>query len=394
MSPSKALSPGNISETRLPKRDFIILPLLCFLTIATCLLASEVITRHFFAKQGTDFCRIPDDRIGYRYRPNCRVRLKTAEGPWVTNEYNECGYRTKESCGPKPPGTTRIALLGASVSEGLYIPYDQTFAEKTARGLTQILARPVEVQNLGRVNASPISVFHQVREALALKPDLLMMVVDPYDIEHLDPGQMPDRYKPISALHGASDTPLQLSRSPLKGLENQVKESSTATAGAHLLFQNSVTYIRIYLHYGDHADYLRQPLSPLWEKRLEALDVLIAEMASKSNAQHVPFVLIEVPSFAQAALLKMQTLPAGVDPFLLSTPLQQTASRHGVQFINTLNAFRRGPDPNEMFYVVDTHLNAEGQGLVSRVLVEELIKEQRSALMGMVESQREDAKER
>jgi hypothetical protein len=47
-----------------------------------------------------------------------------------------------------------------------------------------------------------------------------------------------------------------------------------------------------------------------------------------------------------------------------------------------------------MFYVVDTHLNAEGQGLVSRVLVEELIKEQRSALMGMVESQREDAKER
>jgi hypothetical protein len=38
---------------------------------------------------------------------------------------------------------------------------------------------------------------------------------------------------------------------------------------------------------------------------------------------------------------------------------------------------------SETFHAVDTHLSAEGQGLVSRVSIEGLMKEQRSALFGL-----------
>lgn len=367
----------------MPKRDFVLLPLLSLLTIVTCLLATEGVTRHLFASQGRDVCMVNDNFIGYRYRANCTTHLKAAEGPWVTNAYNDCGYRTKESCGPKPKGTTRIALLGASISEGLYIPYDQTFAERTAQSLTEALGRPVEVQNLGRVNASPIGVFHQIDEALALKPNLVMMSVGPYDIEHLDPSLLADRYKPIRA----TGKPDAVGRSRLGRMADLAKESATATAAAHFLFQNSATLIRIYMNYGDHADYLRKPLTPAWEARLAAFEVLIAEMATKSKAQQVPFVLVEVPSLAQTAIMRMQTPPPGVDPYQLADRLRKIAARHGVEFIDTLDAVRDGPNPNQTYYVVDTHMNAEGHGLVSRKIVKELLDNQGPALLNDGDSQ-------
>lgn len=106
-------------------------------------------------------------------------------------------------------------------------------------------------------------------------------------------------------------------------------------------------------------------------------------MARKSNSQRVPLVIVETPSLAQAALMKMSTLPPAVDPYLLSTKLKQIASDEGAQFISTLDAFKMGPGANQVFYVADTHLNAEGQGLVSHVLIDELMKTQRPALLGL-----------
>src|ERR1700733_9444277 len=87
--------------TRLPRRDLVILPLLSILTIAFLLVGSEVGARHFFPESaGGDPCRVSDPTIGFKYRPNCTSRVKSAEGPWVMNHYNDCGYRTQQSCGP------------------------------------------------------------------------------------------------------------------------------------------------------------------------------------------------------------------------------------------------------------------------------------------------------
>lgn len=370
----------HVEEAKLPRRDIFILPFLSVLTIAVCLSASDLVARHYFSTGGADTCKVDDNSIGFRYRPNCTERIKIAESPWVTNQYNECGYRTKESCGPKPSGTTRIALLGSSVSLGLYVNYEQTFATQTAQELTRILHHPVEVQNLGRTNVSPISMFHQLDEALALKPDILIMAVDPYDIDHLDPADMPDRYKPIPPDSRFNADSPEYSRTLLKRIKGLVSESHLVTAMVHFLFQDSSKYLTVYLNYKDHADYLRPPLTTAWEKRLDAFDELLAEMASKSNAVHVPFVLLETPSLAQAALVKEPSPPATLAPYDFNNRLQQIAMRHGVQFVSALSEIKDGPEPNQLFYVVDTHLNAEGEALVSRVLVEQLLKKQMPAL--------------
>ncbi len=371
-------------EAKLPRRDWILLPVLSLLTVAVCLLAAEVTAKHFFASDWQDNCLIDSTRTDSEHRPNCSTRMKTAEGPWVTNQYNDCGYRTKESCGPKPLGSTRIALIGSSGSEGVFVEYHQTLAARTASDLTRILGRPVEVQNLGRTACFPICVFQQTDKALSLRPDVLIMTIDPYDIEHLDPAQISTRHMPNQPRQVT--VAVTQNSSVLTRVNSLIKSSVSMVAVEHFVFQNTSTYARVYLHYGDHADYLRTGFSPAWERRFDAFEVLLAEMADKSSAANVPFVLIEIPSLAQASLSREKTLTAGVDPYAFNARLKQISSRHGIQFVDGLDALKGGPGANELFYVAEGHMNSAGQAFISRALVEQLMKEQGAVLSGRDET--------
>jgi hypothetical protein len=386
MTQSTAGNSDNSIEARLPRRDIVILPMLSLLTMAVCLMVGEAVSRHYFVYNTQDSCLIDKADVTARHMPNCTTRLKAAEGPWVTNQYNECGYRTKESCGPKPKGSIRIALLGSSASEGLFVAYDQTFAARAASDLTRISGRPVEIQNLGRAGCDPVCVYHQTGEALALKPDILILAIDPYDIRHLELEQMTYRDMPIQRRPQVD--PTADIYDPLMSMKAFITRSTSIVAAEHFLFQNTAIYDRVYLHYQDNADYLRAPFSPLWEKRLAAFQVLLTEMARKSSAAHVPFVLIEIPSLPQAALARENSLPVGVDINAFNQRLKQISSQLGVQFIDGSAAFKHAPELNKLFYVTDGHLNGEGHAYVSQWLVEQLIKEQHVALLGGNELQR------
>ena len=87
---------------KLPRRDIVLLPLISMLTLLCMLAGAEVITRIVWPEQIVNSCQVPDPSLGFRYRPNCSSTMKSAEGPWYTNDYNECGYRSAASCGPVP----------------------------------------------------------------------------------------------------------------------------------------------------------------------------------------------------------------------------------------------------------------------------------------------------
>jgi hypothetical protein len=367
--------------TRLLASDLVILPLLSILTIAFLLVGSEVAARHFFPESaGGDPCRVSDPTIGFKYRPNCTSRVKSAEGPWVVNHYNECGYRTEESCGPKPLGGTRIALIGSSVAAGSYVAYDEIWATRAAKELTERCGRPVEVQNLGREVCLPICEFHRVDAALALKPDIAVMTVSPYDLERLVRSEVQDINKALPPGPAPTAAPERLG--PLKRTQKLVTESRTVTVVEHYLFQDPSTYTRLYLAYGDKADFLRTPFSPAWEERFQGFDQLLGEMAEKFRSAHVPFVLIEIPSLAQVSVLALPAPPPRVDPYALNQRLSEISARHGIQFVNVLDSFRSAPRANKLFYMVDGHLDGDGQALVSGPFVDQLTQGGASALSG------------
>jgi hypothetical protein len=388
MTPSLASEIERKDEAKLPRRDLWLLPLLSLLTIAACLVGAEVIARHLFsggAREGE--CLVTDAKIGWRYRSNCTRQVKNLEGPWVTEYYNACGYRTHEPCGPKPPGTARIALLGSSTGEGSFVPYDEAFAPRTAATLTQVLGRPVEVQNLSRVACYPLCSFRLVDEALALKPDVLVMITDPFDIEHLNPAEMGRRSQPMGTeavmaevRNGDAGAPSR--RDLVKRLKGWMNETRMGFAAQHYMFQDTSLYARIYLHYGDRAGYLRVPFAPAWEERFEAFEVLVDETAQKARVAHIPFVILEQPSLAQASVLKMQNVPPGVDPYAFNQRLRQIAERHGVQFADPLDLFNKQSSISKLYYIVDTHPNSAGHALLAQALVRELLKEDRPVMAG------------
>ena len=369
---AKANATSTAEEAPLPRRDLLILPLISICTIGLCLIAAESLAKYFFASQELNTCMVSDPVHGAKFKPNCTVRMKAAEGPWVTSSYNDCGYRTKESCGPKPPGTTRIALLGSSSSEGFFNSYDQMFASLTAAELTNVLKRPVEVQNLGRAGCDPICALNRVDEALALKPDLVMLAMSNFDMQNMETtGAALQNAKAIAPI-----APTYKEK-----VFTYLKEKKAVVAVTHFLTENNPAFARVrvrtYLTNGDLAGYLWKPFPATWNDRIQLLDSLLESAEAKCRNAHVPFVFIEIPTFQQVSLMGYGNLPAGVDPYAFTHSLQQLASQHQMQFINTTDAFTK---PNDAFYVVDGHMNANGNALVARVVVEHLLAEQMPAL--------------
>jgi hypothetical protein len=371
-------SPSDQTLKHFSRRDLLILPLLSLSTIIFLLVGSELAARYFFPETGAKACEIDDATIGSRFKPNCNARMKSAEGPWVTNHYNDCGYRTKESCRPKVADTIRIALLGSSTSEGLFVPADETFSERAAQELTKICKRPVEVQNMGRAGCDPVCSFHRVDEALALKPDLVVLAISPHDIDDLTVEEVSQRYVPISPASSEAHQKTGL----FYRLKSIIVNSRAATMAQHLLFEDPDTYLRLYLTSSSHSGYLTRPLSGPWEAHLQALDVLLEDEAARFRAAGVPFVLVEVPNLAQASILSSHTPPTGMDPYALNERLAEISAKHDIQFINVLDSFKQRPYSNKLFYVVDGHLSGDGQALVSVPLVSQLIQGQNSTLAG------------
>lgn len=355
-------TPARTPRT-LPRRDWLLLPLISLLTIVSMFCVSEAATRLVWNRGGSDPCRLADaTRIGNT--PNCTARLKRPESPWVDYSYNDCGYRTEEPCYHKHPGSWRIALLGSSLAEGYMVPYAQTFAAQAGAGLSKVSRRSVEVQDMAAPECWPDCAARRVGEALSVRPDAVMLAISPFDVAqdtvyHPPTGEPPRRPGPDTAKPPLIQRSIQF----LSG-------SRTVLVAKHFLYQNTQTYVRLYLLQGDTADFLRQPFTPAWEKRFSNLDLQLGEMAAKTHAAGVPLLLIVAPEHAQTILLGMPNLPPGVDPYAFERRIARIAAKHGIVFVDVFKEFAAAaPQVNSLFYPADGHWTAAGHFVISQAIV-------------------------
>jgi hypothetical protein len=369
----------------LPRRDLWLLPLLSLLTVVSMLAGAEVLARVGWPEQISNSCKATDNALGFRYLPHCSSTMKSAEGPWYTNTYNECGYRSPTPCGPVPMGTRRIALIGASLSEGYLVEYPNTIGARLAGDLTTMCRRPVEVQNLAAQGYTGQRVVLRMDEALTLRPDAVLFTLTPYDIE----SQLDDATQPITGLAPkikAQAAPVTqpptaqwLQGGALDGSEASLQrrivlwlsDSRFSTVARHFLFRNLAVYLPLYLRYGDKADFLRPPLSAPWRERLRRFDLLLGELADRAHRANVPLTLAFVPQQAELALMDGRSPPSGVDPKALPTALAAIAAHQGVAFVDTSQALQaEAAHPELIYYTVDGHPSGLGQPIIARYLAE------------------------
>ena len=307
-------------------------------------------------------------------RPNCRSERKAAEG----TGHSPIATTTAAIGRPNravraPAGGIRVALMGASTAQGLKVPYPDTFAARLTRALTSACHRPVEFQNMGVPGAGLLDIYRRLDEALALHPDLVMVVMTPYEMKApIDPGQLAGRDRPpVAAAVPAPVSP------PAKSLVARISDiafnSRILVVAQHFLFQDRATFTKLFMLHGEDADYLRVPYRAGWEQRLRDLDTLLGEMADRAKAHGTGMMLVLGPQRIQASLLDPSVRPDGVDPYEIGRRIGMIASRHGVLFQDALDGFATVADPDSMFYAVDGHMDAAGHAVFAGSVLSRLI---------------------
>jgi hypothetical protein len=349
---------------RLPRRDYILLPLTALLTVAVLGFLVEVGARIAWPEQQRDTCEVRQDgRL--RMLPNCRSRVKVAEGEWIENRYNECGYRSAASCLTKPPNGLRVALLGTSVARGYWVPYESGFSGRLERTLSSQCERPVEFQNL-TFSAADGPVWHtlsdHVDEALRLKPDALVVVVTYFDLSQYT--TFPGEAAKAPAPAGSTDLATWIGDLRHKFLS----DSRATTIAMHLIFSDLPRYLSFYLRHGDSADYLRPPFTPAWRLRIAVVDSTVDRLANAAHAAGVPLFVLWSPGLPNVLLAHSQQQYPEIDTRAFGNAIADIARRHGAFFVDPMELEASAPDPDKLFYLVDGHPTPEGHQFIAEAL--------------------------
>jgi hypothetical protein len=369
----------DIEET-LPKSDLVLIPLLVVVTLVALLALGEFAARLFFAENRAESCGTETAAGVPLMQPNCVSYVKSPEGPETVNRYNDCGYRSPDPCRTRRPGALRVAVMGASTAQGNKVPYDDTFAARLSQSLSRGCGRPVEFQNMGYPGAKLLDIYRRTDEALAMRPDLILLVLTPYELKAMiSPAELEKRDVSLAligtahAAEGPAQTPAV--RSLVARLSDLAYNSRLLVVAQHFMFQDRATYVNLYLLHGDDADYLRLPYSANWEQRLRDFETLLREMAARAKAAGVPLMLALGPQRIQTSLLDSRVQPPGVDPFEIGRRLGAIAARHGVLFQDTLDGFGAVKDPDALFYAVDGHIDAAGNAVVAKSVLDRLVQD-------------------
>ena len=361
---SKPSGAGDgLPSERLPRRDYVLLPLTAILTVTLLFLCVEVGARLIWPEQKRDMCEIWE--AGHSHmRPNCQTRVKLAEGAWVDYRYNECGYRSGASCGPKPANALRVVVLGTSVTRGFWVSYEDTYSGRLERSFGRQCQRPVEFHNLsigGAIGPVWHTVVEKAEEAIHLEPDALVLLVTSFDLQQYSSTTR------ASTEDMPSGAPISLTKM-IAGIRQLLDNTRAITLAMHLVFSDASRYVPLFLMHGDSADYMRPPLSPEWQFRLGIADTTIDSLSKTAQATGVHLIVLYSPSRQEVLIAHMAKRIPAVDPRTFGRALANIAQRHGATFVTPIDLEAAAPDPNALFYAVDGHPTGDGHRLIAEAL--------------------------
>jgi lysophospholipase L1-like esterase len=370
-------------EAALPRRDWILLPLLSLVTIGMIAGSTELIARRMFAASttGVGSCLSSNPLNGMRGIPNSMCWQKNFEGQPVEYRFNSSGYRADVEFGPKPPGTYRIVMVGSSTPMGYEVKREEAFATLLPAELSQLTGRRVELFNesMEGWGGTLYSIALRLRDALAVQPDMVLWVLGPNDIETVHEA-LPTPGDRLARPPGLPERAWQFARATFEGKSSTgsfaevLDHSRSSILLRHFLYQSQSLYVSSILMQGRHdAQTLRAGPSQDQQRHLEDFDSYAAGIETRARAAGVLLVVTYVPNHgALAALVSKGVWPANYSPYEMDDELRAIILRHGGTYIDILPDFRNMPNPEKGYFPVDGHPNANGHAVIARLLAKEL----------------------
>jgi hypothetical protein len=381
MTRSTTEDTGTSRDSKFSRRDWILLPTLSLLTILIIVVSTETLARRAFgvSKTRLESCLILDDASnGVRGIPNSVCSEKIPESQLVEYKFDCTGYRTGKECGPKPPGAYRIVLIGSSIAMGERVPIAKTFATLLPMELSRRVGREVELYNYAMAFGFPRNAALRFSDVLAAEPNLILWVVSSIDVKlagfsHVDYAQ-----NSSSSQQGRMTSLKNAIKDKIGG--NPLAASVKALDYFVQKYKSPGEFLRSYLAIpnGGEGDWdtgpsaLRSELSQEWKDRLRKFDSYAAEIARRAKTAGVPIVVVMVPTRAQAAMISMDEWPEGFDPFTMDKELGSIIRRRGETYVDILSDFRLTSNPEQHYYPIDGHPDADAHAMIARFLAKEL----------------------
>jgi hypothetical protein len=369
------------SGEKLPRRDWVLLPLIGLLTMCLLAASADLIARRRFSSSKTSFSACMgsnDPSTGIRAIPNSVCWEKGAESDLTEYRFNSCGHRAGVECGPRAVDTFRIVAIGSSYAMGDRVAQEKSFAGLLPAQLSGMTGRKIELYNEGMLWGTPHSTALRFNRTLqSQSPDLILWVLTPWDIQNaglllpnsaVNSGQKPPQPAGLEAKFHFVMSDLERNWiSPSVSTEID----RTRTMLQHYLYQSRSQYLKSYLASGE-AEFLKAEPSEEWKARLMEFDGYAADMESRSAAAGVPFVAVLVPNRSEAAMISMGSWPDGYDPYKLGDELRAIITSHGGTYVDILPGFRDIANPEQYYFPVDDHPDAGGHAIIASLLAHAL----------------------
>jgi hypothetical protein len=367
-------------STKLPLRDWILLPAIGLFTVLSVAGVTEFVAqrKYYTTKSAGGSCTVFNDPVvGPHGKPNCIVSSKIPETELTQYRFNDCGYRTDLPCGPKPPRTFRIVMIGTSVAGGWSVPVEKTFADILPAKLSHSTGRSVQIYNESFPYRYPDFTARNFGQILKAQPDMILWALNPHDLERQAVAEIP---------HDNAEAAMNSRQRFLRDLKDALASGSTTKMISNLfthtrtynllfgfIYASPSQYLKVALADPDRVmGYLKVQPSETWQQKYKNFDEDFGRVAAQAQAAHVPLVVTCLPSRASAAMIATGTPPPGYDPYLIDSRLQSIATSHGATYIAIAPDLRAYPNPQLGFYPTEGHPNARGHAMFADILAQKL----------------------
>jgi hypothetical protein len=336
-------------------RELRVLATIAFVTVAVVVGLGELGARWRWPQRDSNACLSTRSHGEVRASAGCSTVMKTAEGPWTTMAYNECGFRSVHQCGEKAPGVRRVLIMGSSIAEGLFVRAEEHFGVRLEHALAARCPFPVEVLNVSASGSKPSRQHELIAELLPLKPDLVVVAFAPYDLLDFSGDRGPGNETEVH------DRMLN----PFTRLRLLARESRAALMLQHFFFSSARNLVSAY-QVGKTDDALSVPMSIAYKTRYRRLQLELGMLSSEFSKVGAHVILAPIPNRIQGALLSNGIKVAGRDPLLFSREMSSVALRSGVTPADVAAEFAATRQAERLFYVVDSHPTGEANALIAR----------------------------
>ncbi len=334
---------------------------------------------------------------GWVHIPGRRAVFESEDpalGRQIRLAFNSLGLRDVERTIEKPPGTTRVLVLGDSYVEAMQVPLDSALTRRLERRLDGTGGRRVEVWNGGVAGYTTTNQLLYFRhEARRFAPDLVVLCfLSGNDVADQVPALATSlRNRPFFVREGDS---LRLDRSrfrddpaPVRWARENLRSFSWLKRRAALAAERarrreppaaaapSPTLPTDLQIYSDRPD-------SVWADAWDLTERLLVALRDEVRGAGAEFLLVSISNGVQESPTARRDRPRWVGwidrpEIRMDGPearLERIAARHGIEYLPLLPAFRAETEATgEPLHIGWTgHWNARGHALAARVLGDRL----------------------